>query len=464
MFAADTYAQRRADLKKKVKSGIILLAANSESPMNYKDNVYPYRQDSSFLYYCGLDQPGLVVLMDCDSGEDTLLGTELSMEDIIWTGPKPNLRALGERVGIKNTKAIVDLATTLQEAIERNRKVHYTPPYRHDKLIALSEWMGTTLAAVKEGVSTDLIKAIIAQRSIKTEGELLEIDKAVTVSGLMHRKAMQMARPGMKESQIAGVIEGIAIAAGGRLSFPAIITVNGQTLHNHYHGNTLQSGQLLLNDFGAANELHYAGDITRTYPVDKQFTEKQREVYQVVLDSQMAAIEALKPGVANKDIHLLAAKTIFEGLSALGLLKGDAEEAIEEGVHALFFPHGLGHMLGLDVHDMEDLGENLVGYDEEIERSTQFGLSALRLGKKLEAGNVITVEPGIYFIPELIEQWKSDGKFKDFINYKKLDDYLDFGGIRIEDDVAITKKGYRVLGKPIPKTVAEVEEIRGRAF
>lgn len=464
MFAADTYAQRRDVLKKKVKSGLILLAANGESPMNYTDNVYPFRQDSTFLYYCGLDQPGLVVLIDCDSGEETLFGTELTIDDIIWTGPKPSLHALGNRVGIKNTKALVDLPTVAQEAIERNRKVHYKQPYRHDKLIAMSEWLGTTLASIKEGVSMDLTNAIIAQRSIKTEGELLEIDKAVTISGLMHTKAMQMVRPGMKENQIAGVIEGIAIASGGRLSFPAIITVNGQTLHNHYHGNMLQSGQLVLNDFGAANELHYAGDITRTFPVDKRFTDKQKEVYQVVLDSQMASIEALRPGVAYKDIHLLAAKTIFEGLSAIGLLKGDAEEAVAEGVHALFFPHGLGHMMGLDVHDMEDLGENNVGYNQEIERSEQFGLRSLRLGKELEAGNVITVEPGIYFIPELIEKWKGENKFKDFINYKKLEEYEDFGGIRIEDDVAITKKGYRVLGNPIPKTVEEVEAIRGNAF
>jgi Xaa-Pro aminopeptidase len=464
MFAADTYTQRREILQKKVKSGVILFAANGESPMNYTDNMYHYRQDSSFLYYCGLDQPGFVVLLDCDSGEETLFGTELTMDDIIWSGPKPSLQALADRVGIKKTKALIDLPAAIQGMLDRNRKIHYTPPYRADKLIAISEWLGITIAAAKAGASDDLIQAIIAQRSVKSEGELLEIDKAVTISGMMHTKAMQMARPGMKEMQIAGVIEGIAVAAGGRLSFSPIITVNGQTLHNHYHGNTLQDGQLLLSDFGAANGLNYAGDITRTYPVNKRFTDKQREIYQIVLDSQMAAIDALQPGVTYKEIHLLAATTIFEGLSSIGLLKGNAEEAVAEGVHALFFPHGLGHMLGLDVHDMEDLGEDKVGYSDGEERSTQFGLRSLRLAKKLEVGHVLTVEPGIYFIPELIEKWMKEKKFKDFINYKKLEDYLDFGGIRIEDDVVITKEGSRVLGKPIPKTVEEVEEVRGAAF
>ena len=460
MFAADTYTDRREILKKKVQSGLILLIGNGESPMNYPDNVYPFRQDSTFLYYAGIDRPNLVLLIDADSGEESLFGVEAGMDDVIWTGPQATLFALAERVGIKQSKPMADLPAILEDALDRNRKIHYTPPYRAAKLLRMSEWLGTTVAKVKSGASTELIDAIIAQRSIKSEGELLEIDKAVTISGMMHRKAMQMARAGMKESQIAGVIEGIAIASGGRLSFPAIITINGQTLHNHYHGNTLQEGRLLLCDFGAENALHYAGDITRTYPVAKRFSEQQREIYQVVLNSQLAAMEALEPGIPYKEVHLIAAQSIFEGLSALGLLRGDAEEAVDLGVHALFFPHGLGHMMGLDVHDMEDLGEDRVGYAEGMKRSEQFGLRSLRLAKKLQVGNVLTVEPGIYFIPELIEQWKADGRFKDFINYKKLDDYYDFGGIRIEDDVAITRNGYRVLGKAIPKTIEEVEAIR----
>jgi Xaa-Pro aminopeptidase len=286
------------------------------------------------------------------------------------------------------------------------------------------------------------------------------MEKAVTISGQMHIAAMRGAMVGIKEAQLAGIVEGIAIGAGGDLAYPAILTVNGQTLHNHYHGNTLQSGQLILGDFGAETAMHYAGDITRTFPVDKQFTEQQKHIYQLVLQAEMAAIEALKPGVPYRDIHLMAARIMADGLKDLGLMKGDMEAAVAEGAHALFFPHGLGHMLGLDVHDMEDLGEDYVGYTDQIKRSEQFGLRSLRLGRELEAGFVLTVEPGLYFIPELIDQWQAAGKHKDFINYDKVADYRDFSGVRIEDNVLITEDGYRVLGEPIPKTVAEVEALR----
>ncbi len=464
MFSADTYKARRKELKTKVDSGLILIPGNHYSPMNYKDNVYHFRQDSNFLYYFGWDKAHLAGVIDCDSGDETLFGDDLSMDDIVWTGPQPSMDDMSYRVGVRNIKPYKELQTVINEAIAVNRTVHFLAPYRPERSIALGKWLGIPMSEVKNRVSEALIHSIITQRSYKSAEEVIEIEKAVNVTRAMHVKSMQTTRPGIKESHLAGVVTGIAIASGGHLSFPPIISINGQTLHNHHHGNTLQSGRLLLGDFGAETSMHYAGDITRTYPVDPKFTERQKEIYQIVLDSQMAALKAMKPGRSFKDMHLLSAKTIVEGLSALGILKGDPEELVEEGVHALFFPHGLGHMMGLDVHDMEDLGEDFVGYDNKIKRSTQFGLRSLRLGRKLEEGFVVTVEPGIYFIPELIDRWKEDDMFPEFINYEKLETYKDFGGIRIEDDTLITADGNRILGTPIPKTIDEIEAIRERAM
>ena len=464
MFSSDTYKARRKALKAKIGSGLILFPGNHYSPKNYKDNIYHFRQDSNFLYYFGLDQAHLAAIIDADSGEETLFGDDLSMDDIVWTGPQPSMDDRAYRCGAREVKPYKEIRTIINAAISVNRTVHFVPPYRAEREIALAKWLGIPQTEVKNRISQPLIEAIVEQRSIKTEEEIREIEKAVNITRAMHVKAMQTARPGIKESHIAGVVNGIAIAGGAGTSFPPIITVNGQTLHNHSYTNTLVSGQLLLGDFGAESATHYAGDVTRTYPVDAKFTDKQKEIYQIVLDSQMAAIKACKPGKTYRDIHLLAAKTIINGLSALGILKGDADELAEEGVHALFFPHGLGHMMGLDVHDMEDLGEDNVGYDSKIIRSTQFGLRSLRLGKKLETGNVITVEPGIYFIPQLIDRWKEDDMFPEFINYELLETYKDFGGIRIEDDLLITENGSRVLGKPIPKTIEEIEAIREKAL
>ena len=296
--------------------------------------------------------------------------------------------------------------------------------------------------------------------SIKDAEEIEQIEKAVTISGNMHVATMMAAKAGMKEAELAGIAEGIAVSGGGHLAYPIILTINGQTLHNHYHGNTLQSGQLVLGDFGAETSMHYAGDITRTYPVDKTFTTQQKEIYQIVLNALESSIAALKPGVRYLDVHLAAARIIAAGLKDLGLMKGDIDEAVAQGAHAMFFPHGLGHMLGLDVHDMEDLGEDLVGYTEELKRSTQFGLKSLRLARALQAGFVLTVEPGCYFIPELIDQWQADGKFTDFINYDQLEKYRSFSGVRIEDNVLVTENGSRILGEPIPKTIEAVEQVR----
>ncbi|MCB0632145.1 MAG: aminopeptidase P family protein [Saprospiraceae bacterium] len=460
MFGKDTYLHRRKTLLQGLDHGLILLLGNEESSKNYLDNTYRFRQDSNFLYYAGWDRPHLAAIVDTETGTTTLYGDDLSIDDIVWMGPHASIRTMADRVGIEHTAAYDQLSQVLAQAKKSGRAVHYLPPYRAENQLKLAQWLGMAPREIVAGASVPLIRQIVSQASIKTEEELFEIEKAVNITGQMHIAAMRSARPGIKEAELAGIVEGIAIGAGGDTSYPVILTVNGQTLHNHYHGNTLEKGQMVLGDFGAETAMHYAGDITRTFPVDKKFTEKQKHIYQLVLQAEMAAIEAIKPGVPYRDIHLLAARIMADGLRDLGLMKGDMEAAVAEGAHALFFPHGLGHMMGLDVHDMEDLGEDYVGYTDSIKRSEQFGLRSLRLGRELEPGFVLTVEPGLYFIPELIAQWQASGKYRDFINYDKVQQYLDFSGVRIEDNVVVTEDGCRVLGAPIPKRVAEVEEIR----
>lgn len=461
MFPKDTYVHRRQQLMSDVNDGgLILLLGNEESSKNYKDNTYRFRQDSNFLYFMGWDQSHLAAVIDPVLGETTLFGDDLSIDHIVWMGPQISMREMAERVGATKTAAYDALAEVLKDAAQAGRKIHFLPPYRAENLLKLSRWLHRNPDAIEQGASVPLIKAIVKQASHKTAEEILEIEKAVTVSGQMHMAAMRSARPGIKEAELAGIVEGIAVGAGGDVAYPVILTINGQTLHNHYHGNTLKAGQLILGDFGAETAMHYAGDITRTFPVNPKFTTRQKEIYELVLQAEVTCIDALKPGIPYRDVHLQAARILADGLKDLGLMQGDMEAAVAVGAHALFFPHGLGHMLGLDVHDMEDLGEEYVGYSESIKRSKQFGLSALRLGRELEAGFVLTVEPGLYFIPELIDQWQHAGKFKEFINYQKVAEYRDFSGIRIEDNVLITEAGHRVLGKPIPKSIAEVEALR----
>ncbi len=462
MFPTKIYVKRRQQLQQKVKSGLILLLGNEESSMNYTDNHYHFRQDSNFLYFLGLDQAGLAGIIDIDNNQTILFGNELTLDDIVWTGPQPALTDLAARVGVTKVKPKNAIASYLKKARKKGQAVHFLPPYRPENKIKLSEWLGIKINGLCSLVSIPLVKAVVALAAIKSPEEIAEMEKAVNISGAMHVAAMEYAKPGMTEAEVTGKVHGIAVSGGGNLSYPIILTVNGQTLHNHYHGNVLKKGQLVLGDFGAETAMHYAGDITRTFPVAKKFTAQQKEIYQIVLEANMQCIKASKPGVPYKEVHLLAAKIKTEGLKALGIMKGDTDAAVKAGAHALFFPHGLGHMIGLDVHDMEDLGEDLVGYDETVKRSSQFGLRSLRLGKALETGNVITVEPGLYFIPELIDRWQSEQKFSEFINYKKLKAYRDFGGIRIEDNVLITKKKQRVLGTHIPKTIKEIEAIRGQ--
>lgn len=461
MFAKETYISRRRQLSESIREGLVLIMGNVDVPMNYSSNTYRFRQDSNFLYFFGLDQQGLAGVIDIDSGEDMLFGDDASLDDVIWMGPQPSMQLRAEMAGVKRALPFEKLVETISDARQKGRKIHFLPPYRAENKLMLEGLLGVRANGLQAAASVELIKAVVALRSVKEPQEINEIEKAMDVAYLMHTTAMKLARPGVFEHEIAGVVEGIAISGNGMLSFPLILSVHGETLHNHHHDNKLEGGQLLLMDGGAETAMHYATDHTRTMPVSGRFSPRQKDIYEIVLNAQLKAINAIKPGVTFKSIHMLAAEHLAGGLKELGLMKGDVKSAVEQGAHALFMPHGLGHMMGLDVHDMEDLGEDYVGYDDEVKRSDTFGTAFLRLGRRLQEGFVLTVEPGIYFIPGLFEKWQQEKKFADFINYEKVKEYIGFGGIRIEDDILVTKDGYRVLGKPIPKTVADVEAAMG---
>ncbi len=460
MFNSRIYTQRRKTLQKKVGSGLILFLGNDESSFNYSANTYSFRQDSAFLYYWGIDLPGFAALLDVDENKEVIYGNDFEMDDIVWMGSQPKVKDLAKQVGVKQTGNLSALSSTIAAAIKGGRVIHYLPQYRHKNISWLSALTGINQSAINNFTSRKLTKAVIEQRSIKVKEEIEEIEFAMDIAYEMQTYAMRFTRPDIYERDIAGAIAGIASSMGKGISFPIIFSVHGETLHNHHHENLMKKGQLVVNDSGAESLLHYASDITRTFPVDGKFTDKQKEIYEIVLKTQMDSIKAIKPGKKYKDIHLHAAKIIAEGLKNAGIMKGDTNQAVKEGAHALFLPHGLGHMMGLDVHDLEGLGENLVGYDKKTERSDQFGLAYLRLAKELQPGFVLTVEPGIYFIPQLIDMWKAENKFPQFINYNKLEEYRNFGGIRIEDDVLVEKNGHRVLGKnEIPKKVEDVEKM-----
>ncbi len=459
MFKKEVYIDRRNRLKKEMKSGIALILGNSEASYNYPANTYHFRQDSDFLYFFGIDHPDFVGIIDIDNNKDYIFSNDVDIEDIIWMGPQPTVASQAAEVGVANTAQYTELASFLAAQVKEGRKVHFLPAYRGDRLVQFNQLLGYEVSKVKDYVSQELIEAVVKLRSIKDEEEIAELEKAVDIAYEMHTTAMKMCKAGVIEREIAGTMEGISLAKGGPVSFPIILTINGQTLHNHYHGNTLTEGRMMIADGGAETTNHYSSDITRTTPVGGKFSQRQKEVYEVVLDANVKAIEAIKPGLEFREIHFIACRVIAEGLKKIGLMKGDIDAAVAAGAHTLFMPHGLGHMMGLDVHDMEGLGENNVGYDEKTKRATQFGTAYLRLGRELQPGFVLTVEPGCYFIPELIEQWKSENKNAEFINFDKVEEYKNFGGIRIEDDILVTETGYRVLGKAIPKTVAEIEAV-----
>ncbi|NHZ86966.1 MAG: M24 family metallopeptidase [Planctomycetia bacterium] len=460
MFKSKVYVKRRQELKEKVKSGILLFIGNDESQVLIRDTVHKFRQNSNYLYYWGLNEPGLAALIDFDNDKAILFGHDLTTEEIVWEGEQKKLAEKARLIGVAETAEFSTLKNVLADFRKRRKRIHYLPQHLDNNIRKISELLNISLDKIMEKFSVDLTKAVISQRLIKSKKEIAEIEKALKISYKLHTAAMQKTKPGKYEYEIVKMMEKILTSKGSRWAYLPIFTINGERLHNHHYGNKIQKGQLVLNDSGAESPSGlYSSDITRTFPVSGKFTKKQKGIYEIVLKSQLAAIKAIKPGVKYLDIHLLTARIIAEGLKKLGLMKGDVDSAVKAGAHALFFPHGLGHMMGLDVHDMEDLGENYIGYDDKIKRSDQFGLAYLRFAKELQVGHVITVEPGIYFIPQLIKQWQSENKFEEFINYKKVNEYIGFGGVRIEDNILVTKTGYRVLGKPIPKTVREIESL-----
>ena len=459
MFNAD-YKKRRQALQTKLQGGIIIFPGNNEAPCNYPDNAYKFRQDSSFLYFFGINRPGMTGVIDLDSSEEYLFGDDVTMDDIIWMGPQPSVKDMAASIGVDNSGSTQDLKTLVTTAARQRRQIPYLPHYRHASMFALEEMLGIPAAELKAKASLPLIKAVVDLRSVKEPCEIEEIERACDIGYEMHTTAMRLCKPGVKEQYIAGVLDGIAASYGSMTSFATILSQNGETLHNHYHGNILQTGKLMLTDAGAETVNNYCSDFTRTVPVGGRFTSRQKDVYNIVVACHDHAIDFARPGQTWKEVHINVCKVLAQGLKDLGLMKGNVDDAVAAGAHALFMPHGLGHMMGLDVHDMEGLGQVYVGYDEETRPSEQFGLASLRMGRRLQEGFVITDEPGCYFIPALIDKWRAENKFTDFLNYDIIDTYKDFGGIRLEDDVLITATGSRFLGKKhIPLTVEEVENI-----
>lgn len=459
MFKKEIYIKRREQLRKSLKGGIVLLPGNRESSRNYPDNWDRFRQDSTFLYYFGLNVPDLVGVIDLDASTECLYGNDYTIDDIIWMGDQPSTRELAESVGINSTYSLRELHSKVRIAIKGGKRVHILPPYRAESLLQIETLTGINHHDIKDYISTDLINAVVAQREIKCAEEIAELDRAFDIGYEMHTLAMKMCKPNVSEREIAGAIEGVALRKGDGVSFHSIVSHNGQTLHNHSHINNLDPSRILLVDAGAETMMNYCSDNTRAIPVAGKFSSVHRDLYSVLTASFEKALSLVKAGVVYLDVHRACATTMCEGLIDLGLIKGNLEDVVESGTFALFMPHGLGHQLGLDVHDMENFGENFVGYDNECVRSTTFGFSSLRMGKRLRVGHVVTVEPGIYFIPKLIEKWKRERINCSFINYDKLEDYYDVGGMRVEDTIVVQESGARILGhKRIPYRISDIEE------
>lgn len=460
MYSKETYVSRRTELKKLVKSGVIILFGNNNSPANYPNNGYhPFRQDSSFLYYFGQNRDGLVGVIDVDNDIETLIGDDISIDDIVWYGSVDSVHDMAEQVGVKNSAPMKSLKTICNDAMRQKRRIHFLPPYRADIKIQIFDLLGIHPNQQKESASMDLIKAIVKMRSVKTDEEIEELERAAAIGYKMHTTAMKMCRPGITEQEIAGALDGIANGLGSMVSFATILTQHGEIMHGSPSMNKLEAGRLMLCDAGAETINNYCSDNTRTSPVSGHYDQRQLEIYSIVEACHDYVLQVAKPGVKWWDVHFAVCRLMTDRLKELGLMKGDTEEAVRAGAHAMFMCHGLGHMMGMDVHDMEGFDQINVGFDEEVRPNLeQFGTNCLRLGRRLQKGFVVTDEPGIYFIPALIDDWKAGGHCKEFINFDKLETYKDFGGIRIEDDLLITDDGCRFLGKDrIPYHPKDVE-------
>lgn len=458
LFSKQTYIERRHKLRELVGDGLILLFGNNDSPNNYPANVYKFRQDSAFLYFYGQHRDGLVGVIDADGGEETLIGDDIDIDDIVWYGSVTSVADMAEECGVAHTAPMAHLAEMVSAAVKSGRKVHFLPPYRYDTKIQLMDLLGVHPSQQKEAASLKLIKAVVKLRSVKSEEEIEELERASAIGYKMHTTAMRLARPGVTEQYIGGVLDGIASSYGAQVSFPSIVTMHGEILHGYPSPRPLEEGRLLLVDAGAETNENYCSDHTRTTPISGRFTQKQKDIYNIVVACHDLALSHARPGVRWWDVHMAVCALMTERLKDLGLMKGDVEDAVVAGAHALFLPHGLGHMMGMDVHDMEGLGQIYVGYDDETRPSSQFGTASLRFGRRLETGHVVTDEPGIYFIPDLIDLWRKEGTNAEYLNFDKIEEYKDFGGVRIEDDVLITPDGCRFLGKErIPYHTDDVE-------
>ena len=458
LFSKNTYVERRARLRQLVGHGLIVLMGNNESPMNYPSNTYKFRQDSSFLYFFGQHRDGLVGVIDADSGAETLLGDEIDIDDIVWYGEVTSVVQMAEECGVAHTAPMAALTEMVAQAQKAGRKVHFLPPYRHETMIRLHDLLGIHPSQQRDAASQELIQAVIQLRLVKSAEEIEELERAAAIGYEMHTTAVRLCRPGVTEAYIGGVLDGIAASHGSMVSFQSIVSMHGEILHGYPSARPLEAGRLLLCDAGAETREHYCSDHTRTTPISGTFTQRQKDIYNIVVDCHDLALTHARPGVRWWDVHYDVCRLMTNRLKDLGLMKGDTEAAVQAGAHALFLPHGLGHAMGMDVHDMEGLGQTFVGYDEETRPSTQFGTASLRFARRLEEGHVVTDEPGIYFIPALIDLWRKEGTNAEFLCFDEIEKYKDFGGIRIEDDVLITKDGCRFLGeKRIPYHVDEVE-------
>lgn len=481
MFDKDVYVRRRRTLLERMSSipegrrGIAAFLGNVEAPQNYRGNDYKFRQESSFLYFWGIDDPGFAAVLDLDSGEEYVYGNDVDIDDIIWMGPQPSVASKAERIGVLKSAPYADFDKAVLAARANGRTVHFLPTSRYYNTLKLSSLLEVPAECVRKvapvagghgccgkavTASEELVKAVVSMRLIKEECEIEEIDKACDIGYLMHTEARRGCKPGAREQDITGRMEGITISKGWGVSFTTILSQNGETMHNHSHHQIITPGRLLLIDAGAESNTHYASDFTRTYPCSGKFTQQQKEIYDIVESANGLTFSLAKPGITYRQIHLAVARHILEGLSGLGLVRGDTDEMVATGISGLFMPHGLGHNMGLDVHDMEDIGEDYVGYDDDQKRASQLGLGNLRMARRLRPGHVVTDEPGIYFIPALIRKWKEEGTDKGFVNFSALEDYYTFGGIRIEDDILVTEDGARRLGsRRLPVTSSEIEDI-----
>lgn len=459
LFSKETYVARRQALSRLVGSGLVLLFGNNDSPANYPSNAYKFRQDSAFLYFFGQHRDGLVGVIDVDQHTETLVGNEIDIDDIVWFGSVKSVSAMAEECGVGATAPMSSLADMVQKALKAGRQVHFLPPYRYDTQIQIMDLTGIHPSKQREAASMPLIQAVIKLRSTKSAEEIAEIERACAIGYKMHVTAMKMCRPGVTEQAIGGAIDGVAYAEGCMPSFQSIVTMHGEIMHGNPSPRQLESGRLMLCDAGAETNENYCSDNTRTTPISGHYTQCQRDIYSIVSDCHDLVLDVARPGVKWWDVHFDVCRLMTNRLKELGLMKGDTEEALRAGAHALFLPHGLGHMMGMDVHDMEGLGQTNVGYDDEVRPSSQFGTASLRFARKLEPGFVVTDEPGIYFIPDLIDLWKREGHNAEFLNFEEIEKFKDFGGIRIEDDVLITENGCRFLGEQrIPYHMDEVEQ------